>query len=163
MRLTHRLDDNMMYILNSVNLRNTLATVCAGIAFIDTFPSSPHDAFSISNYALLRKDQTNTSTTFATDPVYSHLLLGCKRPRFKLFDFKLLRFNLLAFQPSCVQAPSLQGFSSYRTARFTFFQATVHLYNFKLKQFATEPVLIYLIDFICTSLDKNIIDRKSVV
>ena len=46
-RLTRRLDDNMMYILTRVNLRNTLTIVCATAAFIHTFPNNPHDAFDI--------------------------------------------------------------------------------------------------------------------
>ena len=74
-RLTHRLDDNMMYILNRVNLRNTLAIVCAATAFIHTFPSNPHDAFRYPIMPYFGKIKPiRVRHTFATTTVCSHLL-----------------------------------------------------------------------------------------
>ena len=89
-KLTRRLDDNMIYTFSRVNLRNTLAIVCC-CCRRDALRYLMIPWFGVLEIVVVRH-------TFATTPGCSHLLLGCKRPGFKLPGFKLPGFKFPGFK-----------------------------------------------------------------
>ena len=106
--VTHRLDDNMMYILTRVNLRNTLAIVCAATAFIHTFPSNPHDAFRYPIMPYFGKIKPiRVRHTFAT--IHSYVLA-------LVIKLQASSIQASCFQDSWIQASLFQSsWLSHRT------------------------------------------------